>query len=114
LNFGLLYDLEKAGLNATLLFNQIGERIYLVGDKSAGAGTPDTYEAPHPLFDFQIAKKLFNKKAELRLNVSDLLNQTQYFYQNTNDKKTFQKHSDAYRFTRKAGTNYSLTFNYSL
>jgi TonB-dependent receptor len=114
LNFGLLYDFEKAGLNATLLFNQIGERIYLVGDKSAGAGTPDTYEAPHPLFDFQIAKKLFNKKAELRLNVSDLLNQTQYFYQNTNDKKTFQKHSDAYRFTRKAGTNYSLTFNYSL
>jgi len=114
LNFGLLYDLEKAGLNATLLFNQIGERIYLVGDKSAGAGTPDTYEAPRPLLDFQVAKKLFNKKAELRLNISDLLNQTQYFYQNTNNKKTFQKDSDAYRFTRKAGTNYSLTFNYSL
>jgi TonB-dependent receptor len=114
LNFGLLYDLEKAGLNATILFNKIGERIYLVGDKSAGAGTPDTYEAPRPIFDFQIAKKLFNKKAELRLNISDLLNQTQYFYQNTNDKKTFQKHSDAYRFTRRAGTNYSLTFNYSL
>src|SRR6185503_593510 len=76
LNFGLLYDLEKAGLNATLLFNQIGERIYLVGDKSAGAGTPDTYEAPRPLFDVQVAKKFFNKKAELRLNISDLLNQT--------------------------------------
>jgi len=114
LNFGLLYDLEKAGFNATLLFNEIGERIYLVGDKSAGAGTPDTYEAPRPLIDFQLAKKLLNKKAELRLNINDLLNKTQYFYQNTSDKHTFQKNSDAYRFTRKAGTNFSLTFNYSL
>jgi len=110
----LLYDLEKTGFNATLLFNQIGERIYLVGDKSAGAGTPDTYEAPRPLLDFQLAKKLLNKKAELRLNVADVLNKSQYFYQNTSDKHTFQKNSDAYRFTRKAGTNYSLTFNYSL
>ncbi|HEU5165962.1 MAG TPA: TonB-dependent receptor [Chitinophagaceae bacterium] len=114
LNFGLLYDLEKAGFNATLLFNQIGERIYLVGDKSAGAGTPDTYEAPRPLFDLQFAKKFLHKKAELKLSISDLLNQTQYFYQNTNDKKTFQKETDAYRFTRKAGTTYSITFNYSL
>jgi len=114
LNFGLLYDAEKAGFNATLLFNQIGERIYLVGDKSAGAGTPDTYEAPRALFDLQLAKKLFNKKAELKLNIADLLNKTQYFYQNTSDKHTFQKSADAYRFTRKAGTNYSLTFNYSL
>jgi outer membrane receptor protein involved in Fe transport len=114
LNFGLLYDLEKAGFNATLLFNQIGERIYLVGDKSAGAGTPDTYEAPRALFDLQLATKLLNKKAELRLNVADILNKTQYFYQNTSDKHTFQKSSDAYRFTRRAGTNFSLTFNYSL
>ena len=36
LNFGLLYDLEKQVLMQHLLFNQIGERIYLVGDKSAG------------------------------------------------------------------------------
>ena len=111
LNFGLLYDLEKAGFNATLLFNQIGERIYLVGDKSAGAGTPDTYEAPRPVFDLQLTKKLIQKKAELKLSISDLLNQTQYFYQNTNDKKSFQKETDAYRFTRKAGTTFSLTFN---
>ena len=55
-----------------------------------------------------------DKKAELRLTISDLLNQTQYFYQNTNDKKTFQKDTDAYRFTRKAGSTYSITFNYSL
>ena len=113
LNFGLLYDLEKSGFSATLLFNQIGERIYLVGDKSAGAGSPDTYEAPRPVFDLQLSKKILKKTGELRLNISDLLNQTQYFYQNTSNNKTFQKGSDAYRFTRKVGTTFSLSFNYS-
>jgi len=112
LNFGLLYDLEKAGFNATLLFNQIGERIYLVGDIQGGA--PDIYEAPRPVLDLQLAKKIIKNKAELRMNISDMLNQTQYFYQNTGSKLTFQKSTDAYRFTRKSGTNFSITFNYSL
>lgn len=114
LNLGLLYDLEKAGLSSTLLFNQVGERIYLVGDLSAGAGSPDIYEAPRALLDFQVSKKLIKNKAELRLNISDLLNSTQYFYQNADSKKTFQKNKDAYRFTRTVGTTFSLTFNYSL
>lgn len=114
LNLGLLYDLEKAGFTTTLLFNQIGERIYLVGDKTAGAGTPDTYEASRPLLDLQLAKKFIKNKAEIRLNISDILNQTQYFYQNIGDNTTFQKKTDAYRFTRKLGTTYSITFNYSL
>jgi outer membrane receptor protein involved in Fe transport len=112
LNFGLLYDLEKYGISATLLYNQIGERIYLVGDIVGGA--PDIYEAPRPLFDLQLAKKLLKKKAEVRLNIADILNQTQYFYQNPGGKTSFQKNTDAYRFTRKYGTTYSLTFNYSL
>ena len=97
-----------------LLFNQIGERIYLVGDICIGSGAPDIYEAPRPLLDFQLAKKLLKKKAEIRLNISDILNQTQYFYQNAMAKQVFQKNTDAYRFTRKFGTTYSLTFNYSL
>ena len=82
-----MYDLEKAGFSSTLLFNQVGERIYLVGDKAAGATSPDTYEAPRAQLDFQLAKKVFNKKAEIRLNISDILNKTQYFYQNTGGLK---------------------------
>lgn len=114
INLGLLYDIEKAGLNITLLYNQIGERIYLVGDLTSGAGSPDIYEASRPLMDFQVSKKLLKKKAEIRLNVSDILNKTQYFYQNSDDKTTFQKDKDAYRFTRRFGTTFGLTFNYSL
>lgn len=114
LNLGLLYDLEKAGFSSTLLYNQVGERIYLVGDLTSGAGSPDIYEAPRPLLDFQMSKKLLKNKAELRLSIADILNSTQYFYQNAGGKKTLQKGSDAYRFTRQQGTTFSVTFNYSL
>jgi len=115
-NLGLLYDLPKPGFNATLLFNMIGERIYLVGDISSGAGSPDIYEAPRPILDLQLAQKIMKKKAEIRLNVSDILNQTQYFYQNPDPNKetTFQKNKDAYRFTRKFGTTFAIKFTYSL
>lgn len=114
-NLGLIYDLEKAGLNATLLFNQIGKRIYLVGDIAAGgSGAPDIWEAPRPVLDFQIGKKVMQKKAEIKLNVSDIFNRKQYFYQNSDDKTGFDKGIDAYRFTRKFGTTFSATFNYSL
>ncbi|RYY56713.1 MAG: TonB-dependent receptor, partial [Chitinophagaceae bacterium] len=113
-NLGILYDNEKKGINATILFNQIGERLYLVGDKTGGASTPNVFEAPRPVLDFQVAKKIIQNKGELRLNISDIINRTQYFYQNMNNKDSFQKNIDAYRFTRKLGTNFSLTFNYSI
>lgn len=114
INLGLNYDLQKHGFNATLLFNQIGERIYLVGDISAGAGAPDIYEAPRPVLDFQMAKKVLKNKGEIRVNVSDILNRTQYFYQNAGSKDSFQKDKDPYRFTRKFGTTVGVTFNYSI
>ena len=112
INLGLLYDLEKAGLTATILYNRIGERIYLVGDISAGSGSPDILEAPRHLVDAQVSKKVLNKKGEFRFNVSDLFNTVQYFYQNVGTKMSFQKGRDAYRFTRRTGTNLSVTFNY--
>ena len=115
LNVGLMYDLERAGLNATLLFNQIGRRIYVIGTSSiAVGGAPDVYEASRPLLDFQVAKKILKKKAEIRLSVADILNRTQNFYQNANDNKNYEKNIDALRFTRKLGSNYGITFNYSL
>ncbi|MFT3846697.1 MAG: outer membrane beta-barrel protein [Lacibacter sp.] len=114
LNLGLLYDLEKAELTGTILFNQVGPRIYLVGDLSSGSGSPDIYEAPRSLLDFQLSKKVINKKGEIKLTISDLLNTTQYFYQNADSKTTLQKNADAYRFTRKDGTTFGISFNYSL
>jgi len=114
INTGILYDVIEKGFNTTLLFNQVGKRIYLVGDIQAGAGTPDVYENPRALIDFQISKKFAKNKAEIKLTISDLLNQRQIFYQNNNSNTDYNTTTDAIRLSRKYGTTYGVTINYSL
>ncbi|MEJ7770243.1 MAG: TonB-dependent receptor, partial [Chitinophagaceae bacterium] len=74
LNFGLLYDHSKSGFNATLLYNQIGKRIYVVGNNLAASGTPDVYEASRPILDLQLTKKILKTKGEFKINISDIIN----------------------------------------
>lgn len=114
INAGLLYDVVEKGFNATVLFNQIGKRIYLVGDIQAGAGSPDVYENPRALIDFQISKKFADNKAEIKLTISDILNKRQIFYQNNNSNTDYNAQTDAIRLSRKFGTTYGITLNYSL
>jgi hypothetical protein len=115
LNAGLLYDLEKIGLNVTTLFNMIGRRIYLVGGAGL-SGSPNVWEKPRPLLDFQIAKKVISRKGEIKLNIADIINAKQIFYQNNSLNKDFEYNSkaDALRFQRINGTTFNLTFNYTL
>ena len=114
INTGLLYDVVDKGLNMTVLFNQVGKRIYLVGDLQAGASTPDVFENPRALVDFQISKKFADNKAEFKFTISDILNQRQIFYQNNNSNTGYDKNNDATRFSRKFGTTFGVTLNYSL
>lgn len=114
INMGLLYDVTEKGFNMTAMFNQVGKRIYLVGDIQAGAGAPDVYENPRSLIDFQISKKFAENKAEIKFTISDLLNQRQIFYQNNNSNTDYNTATDATRFSRKFGTTYGITLNYTL
>ncbi len=114
INTGILYDVVEKGFNTTLLFNQVGKRIYLVGDIQAGAGSPDVYENPRALIDFQVSKKFADNKAEIKFTVSDLLNQRQIFYQNNNSNTDYNTKNDAIRLSRKFGTTFGVTLNYSL
>jgi outer membrane receptor protein involved in Fe transport len=114
INTGILYDVVEKGFNTTLLFNQVGKRIYLVGDIQAGAGSPDVYENPRALIDFQVSKKFADNKAEIKFTVSDLLNQRQIFYQNNNSNTDYSTTTDAIRLSRKFGTSFGVTLNYSL
>ncbi len=109
-NLGLQYDVEKIGLTTTLLFNQIGRRIYYVG----GSDIPPVWEAPRSLIDFQIAKKVLKSKGEIKLNISDLLNQEANFYHDINDNGKYDKASDALAIKRKYGTNISISFGYKI
>ncbi len=118
-NLALQYDIEKAGINTTLLFNQIGRRIYYVGSSTLNGGsaaddTPPVYEASRPLLDFQISKKVIAKKGELKLNVSDIFNRPANFYHDLNSNKKFDKATDALALRRVYGTNFSISFSYNL
>ena len=110
INFSALYDLPEKGFSATLLFNQIGRRVTFVGSLDQ----PDIYESSRPVFDFQVSKKFANKKAELRLNIQDILNRTLYFYQNPDGNARLDKANDPFRLSRTTGTNYGVSFSYSL
>lgn len=111
INLSLQYDVEKIGLNTTLLFNQIGRRILYVG----GLEYPPVWEAPRPLVDLQIAKKVFKSKGEIRLNISDIFNKRAYFYHDLNENNKFDKNTkDAIAINRQYGTNVGLTFAYTI
>lgn len=110
INAALQYDVEKAGLSTTLLFNQIGRRILYVGSSDY----PPVWENPRPLLDFQIAKKVLNRKGEVKLNISDILNQVAYYYHDLNNNGKFEKTTDAISIARKHGTNVSISFAYNI
>jgi TonB-dependent receptor len=110
INFSALYDLPSKGLTATLLYNQIGRRVTFVGSLDQ----PDIYESSRPVFDFQLSKKFAKNRAELRLNIQDILNQTLYFYQNPDGNNKLDKAKDPFRLSRQTGTNIGISFSYSL
>lgn len=109
INLGLQYDIEKLGFNTTLLFNQIGRRIFYVG----GQSQPPTWEAPRPLLDLQLAKKVLKNKGEIKLNISDIINQTAKFYYDLNENGKYDN-DDVLAIKRKYGTNISISFGYKI
>ena len=110
INFSALYDLPSKGITATLLYNQIGRRVTFVGSLDQ----PDIYESSRPVFDFQLSKKFAKNRAELKLNVQDILNKTLYFYQNPDGNTKLDKAKDPFRLSRQTGTNIGISFSYSL
>lgn len=108
MNAGLQYDVAKLGLNTTLLFNQVGRRILYVGNEAY----PSIWEAPKPLLDLQVAKKLMNNKAEIKMNVSDILNQRAIFYHDLDINKHFNS-TDVVPISRNYGTKISISFAYN-
>jgi hypothetical protein len=109
LNAGVQYDLDKYGLRTTVLFNQIGRRIALVG----GSDQPPIWENPRPLIDIQIAKRVMKDKAEVKMNISDLLNKEAIFYWDVNNDGKYTESVDASAIKRKFGTNINFSFLYN-
>ncbi len=108
INAGIQYVQPETDLTFGLLYNKMGQRVYLVGFE----GYEHIYEKGRDLIDLQIGKKILNKKGELRLNVSDLLNQKVLFYQNNDSKKAYKEGVDQIINSLRPGTNISLNFTY--
>jgi outer membrane receptor protein involved in Fe transport len=109
INTGLQYDEETSGISAAVLFNMIGKRIFLVGNEQ----NPHIWEAPRPLFDLQLSKKLMNDKAGIKLSVTDLLNRKANFYQDINGNNKYDVTGDYLRISRLSGTTVSIAFMYN-
>jgi Outer membrane protein beta-barrel family/CarboxypepD_reg-like domain/TonB-dependent Receptor Plug Domain len=108
INAGFQYDGEK-GTNLSLLYNRIGQRLTLVGNNTV----PNLFEKPRDLIDLQISQKIFKKKGEVKLTLSDLLNQQIAVYANRDDKTSFNSTNDKYFSTYKPGTTITVGFNYT-
>lgn len=109
INAGFQYEGES-GTNVALLYNRIGQRLSLVGNDDFG----DIYEKPRDLVDFQISQKLMKNKAEVRLTIGDIFNQSYMLYENRNDKKVYDKNIDKIFTNYKPGTTFTLGFVYNL
>ncbi len=81
----------------------------LVGDEVLGVY--DIYERPRNQLDLQLSKKI-SKRAELKLNVSDILNNEYYFYENIDSKHSFKSSSDRKFSSYSPGTSFTLGFTY--
>ena len=110
INSGLQYSNAKSGLSMTALYNRVGQRIAFVGNSSV----PSIWENARDVLDFQISKKIYKEKIELKANFSDILNQGSVLYFNLDDKKAYKKAVDKRYVSNLLGSNISFTVSYNL
>jgi outer membrane receptor protein involved in Fe transport len=115
LNVGLQASFPDLGLNSTLVFNRVGDRVFEVGV----TGYNDIYERHRNLLDFQIAKRI-GKLAEIKLNWQDILRPDYIYYQDTNNDGKYQAPSGDFQQGNgednliqrvKVGSTISLSFS---
>jgi len=109
-NVGLQYNSKKGGYSGSLLYNRIGERLYLVGINDLGF--PDVYERPRNQVDLQVAKKVLQNRGEFKITWSDMLNAPYYFYENVGTKKAYNKSTDRLFNSFTPGSVISVGFTY--
>jgi hypothetical protein len=75
-------------------------------------GFADIYERPRDQVDIQLAKKIFNKRGELRITWADLLNPAYFFYENIDDNKAYSAGTDRLFSSYTPGSMVTVGFTY--
>ncbi|HYD22622.1 MAG TPA: outer membrane beta-barrel protein, partial [Flavipsychrobacter sp.] len=109
LNFSMLYTAPKAGLSVSALYNRIGDRIFVVGTDQFKS----TWEKGRDVIDLQISKRVLKNKGEVKLTVSDLLNQSTVFYWDYDKKFGYNETGDRVFQSYKFGTTFNVGFTYN-
>lgn len=110
INSGVYYQNPNNGWMISVLYNIIGKRIIVVGQRQQNSNDniPDIYEMPNNLVDITISKKI--GKFEIKAGIKDLLNEKNR-YQQTFNLKDAQNKSYSRTFNSKAfqkGSVYTL------
>jgi TonB-dependent receptor len=108
INSGIFYTTPKKDLTATISYNVIGQRIYIVGNVQE----PSVWENGRNVIDLQVSKKI-GEKIELKLNVKDLLSQDLVYFQDLNGNKKYDKGIDNNWQEIKFGQTVSMSVKYT-
>ncbi len=117
INTSLGYTSTNGKFSANVLYNLIGQRLYLIGQGRLG----NVYESPRNLLDFQ-ASYAVTKHSEFRINIKDILNNPVRFYFDQDSDKKFgtvgfadgkiNPDQDWILQQYKPGRSVSLTYSY--
>ncbi len=108
INLGIGYKNTEHNFATTIVYNNIGPRIALVGNNLF----PNVWEKSRHLIDLQLSKEL-NKKIELSFGISDLLNAPFIQYQNADNSMAYNSKSVLF-VKSNSGTRLSLTARYKI
>jgi len=89
-NAGAQYMDREKGFSASLSYNVVGKRIFIVGSDDE----PDYWENPRNIIDLQLTKTFLKGKLELKINARDILAQPFVFYQDLNGNHKYDKSSE--------------------
>lgn len=112
INAGLFYQNDTLGIQASVLYNVFGQRIYLLGDTVV----PSIGELPFRSLD-AVVSKTFYKLVTINFGVQNLLNSSITRIQDFNMNNKFENNpmsGDRQVFTYKPGRYYTLGIKFRL
>lgn len=119
-NAGFYYDIQPVSLS--LVYNYVSNRMF----RPDRAYQASLFERPLEALDAQIAVRFLKQKAELRLNIANILNSYSVVYQNryddsevesgrkdpTTSQLLYKAGQDLINYEARPGRTYSATFSY--
>jgi hypothetical protein len=106
INAGLFYSIPESGIQANVLYNIVGKRIYVIGDNVISA---NVFEMPRNVLDVNISKTMGN--IEIKAGAQDILNQPFRLIQDTNRDNKITDTDGVFQEFRR-GSNFYLSVNF--